>query len=175
MFSSCDIYTVGESGMGPAPVFILFSFCFSAANTSRCFSLYWFTLILILFDCCPPFPTPSFLFRCVAHSLSLSLTSYLGCLALLISLSFLPYAYYMRLSFVCFAFVSWFSLLNPFLATVSFAGYSHARFLLSAFFHVCFFCFVFPRPCSFPVCFGVLFLSCDHSWIRNGPVNNNAK
>ena len=30
-----------------------------------------------------------------------------------------------------------FSLLNPFLAMMSFAGYFHARFLLSAFFPVC--------------------------------------
>ena len=34
---------------------------------------------------------------------------------------------------VCFVFVPWF-FLNPFLAMMSSAGYSHARFLLSAFF-----------------------------------------
>ena len=81
---------------------------------------------------------------------------------------FLPYAYYLYtwLSFVyfafvcllfvfCLSFVSWVSLLNPFLVTMSFAGYFHARFLLSAFFPVCLFCFVFLRPCSFLVCFGI--------------------
>ena len=61
----------------------------------------------------------------------------LGCLALLIWLPFLPYAYYMP--FVYFAFVSWFSFLNPFLVTMSFACYFHSRFLLSAFFSVCLF------------------------------------
>ena len=79
-----------------------------------------------------PLSPPSFLFRCVAPSLFLSLPSYLGCLALIIWLPFLPYAYYMWLSLVCFAFVSWYSLLNPFLATMSFAGYFHARLFLSA-------------------------------------------
>ena len=37
-----------------------------------------------------------------------------------------------------------FPLLNPFLAMMSFAGYFHARFLLSAFFPVCLSYFVFP-------------------------------
>ena len=40
----------------------------------------------------------------------------------------------MWLPLVYFAVVSWFSLLNPLLATMSFADYFHARFLLSAFF-----------------------------------------
>ena len=105
-------------------------------------------LPLPLFDfiVVPPFPPPSFLFRCVAHSLSLSLSSYLGCLALLIWLPFLLYAYYMGLSLVHFAFLSWLSLLNPFLVMMSFADYFHTRFLLSAsFLFVCLvlFCFVF--------------------------------
>ena len=42
--------------------------------------------------------------------------------------------------------VSLFSLLNPFLAAMSFAGYFHARFLLSAFS-----LFFFFGLCSFPV------------------------
>ena len=70
------------------------------------------------------------------------------------------------------------SLLNPFLAMMSFAGYFHVRFLLSAFFRVCLFYFVFSdRVRSFPVwCFGVIRLSCDHSWIiRRGSVNNNVR
>ena len=55
----------------------------------------------------------------------------------------------------CLSFVSWFSLLNPFLATMSFGGYFDTRFFLYAFFPVCLFCFILLRPCSFPVCFGV--------------------
>ena len=51
----------------------------------------------------------------------------------------------------CLSFVSWFSLVSPFLATMSFAGYFDARFLMSAFFPVCLFLFCFLRPCSFPV------------------------
>ena len=86
----------------------------------------------------------------MAHSLSLSLSSYLGCLALLIRLPFLPYAYYMWLSIIYFAFFSWLSLLSPFLAMMmSFAGYSHARVLLSAFFPVCLSCFVLFFPTVF--------------------------
>ena len=43
---------------------------------------------------------------------------------------------------VCFVFVPWlFPLLNPSLAMMSSAGYSHARFLLSAFFSFLFFSF----------------------------------
>ena len=50
-----------------------------------------------------------------------------------------------------------FPLLNPFLAMMSSAGYFHARFLLSAFvLFVLFFIFLFFRPCSFPICFGVI-------------------
>ena len=71
----------------------------------------------------------------------------------------------------CLSFVSWFPLLNPFLATMlSFAGYFHARFLLSAFFPVClFFCF---SPTAFVPSLFWCNLACDHSWIRSGPVNN---
>ena len=68
----------------------------------------------------------------------------LGCLALIIIwLPFLPdlCVLYVVVLFVYFAlvlsFVSYcFSLLNPFLATMSFAGYFDAGFLLSAFFPV---------------------------------------
>ena len=76
----------------------------------------------------------------------------MGFLALLIWLPFfrsmlrrmflLPYAYYMWLSSIVFAFllsfVALFLLLSPLLATMSFAGYFHVRFVLSAFFPVCF-------------------------------------
>ena len=141
---------------------------FWAANPSRRFSLCLYTSVLyfILFYCCPPFPPPPFLFRFVAHSFSLSLSFCLGCLALLICfpfllsllrrMFFLPYAYHMSLSFVyifsfCLSFVSWISLLNPFLVTISLAGYFHVCFLPSDF-PVC---LLFLRPCSFPVCFGL--------------------
>ena len=78
---------------------------------------------------------------------------------------------------VYFAFVSWFSLLNPFLAMMSFAGYFHARFLMSAFFPVClsyFVLFFSDRVCPRFVLV-LLPLSCDHSWIRSGPVDNNVR
>ena len=42
-------YTIRESGMGHAPV-LFFIFYFSAANLSRCFSLYLFTSLIPLFD-----------------------------------------------------------------------------------------------------------------------------
>ena len=73
-------YNVGESGLGPAPVFI-----FGHASPCVCLSHYYF-----LFDCCPASLPPSFLFCCMAHSLSLSLSlsSYPGCLTLLIWLPF---------------------------------------------------------------------------------------
>ena len=63
-------------------------FYFGAANPSQCFSLYQYTSFFYLI-CCPSFPPPSFLFRCVMHLLSLSLPSCLGCLALLMWLPFL--------------------------------------------------------------------------------------
>ena len=92
--------------------------------------------------------------------LVLALSSYLGCLALLI------YVYGCiscptRIICGCpglFRFCSLvFPLPNPFLAMMSFAGYFHARFLLSAFFPVClsYFVLFFSRPCSSPICFGV--------------------
>ena len=95
--------------------------------------------------------------------LVLALSSYLGCLALLI------YVYGClscpaRIICGCpglfrFCFLV-FPLLNPFLAMMSFAGYFHARFLLAAFFTDCLFYFVLLcfRPCSSPICFGVTFL-----------------
>ena len=69
---------------------------------------------------------------------------------------------------LCFCFLSRYlflfvSLLCPSLATMSFAGYFPARFLLPAF---PFFIWI----CSW---FGLVWfrLSCDHSWIRSGSVN----
>ena len=160
--------TVGESDMGPAPVLFYFHFYFyfSAANPSRCFSLCLLTSFFYLISLLSPFPSP-FIFislcdalvvlvlvflsglSCTAHmdgslSYPTRITCIRGC-PLFISLLFV----------FCLSFVSWFSLLNLFLATMSFAGYFHARFLLSAFFLVCLLCFVFLRPCSFPVCFGI--------------------
>ena len=47
-------------------------FYFWAANPSRCFSLIavsvsFYLSFFFLFNCCPPFPPPSFLVRCMAH------------------------------------------------------------------------------------------------------------
>ena len=50
---------------------------------------------------------------------------------------------------VYFAIFLRFSLLNPFTAMMSFAGYFHARFLLSAFFPVCLSYFVLFFPTVF--------------------------
>ena len=50
---------------------------------------------------------------------------------------------------VYFAIFLGFSLLNPFTAMMSFAGYFHARFLLSAFFPVCLSYFVLFFPTVF--------------------------
>ena len=65
-------------------------------------------------------------------------------------------------------FLSLVPLLNPSLAKMSSAGYCHARFLLSAFFSFLFFSDR-VRPQLVLV---KLPLSCDHNWIRSGPVNN---
>ena len=115
---------------------------------SWCPSLWLFTSFLTWFDCCIPFPPPSF----YPVVLALALSSYLGCLA--------PFIYvYGCLScpthIICgcpglFCFCSLiFPLLNPSLAMMSSAGYFHARFLLSTLFSFLF------RPCSSPICFGV--------------------
>ena len=143
-------YTVRESGMGPAPVFVFGHL--TPRDASPCVCL---PRSFIWFDWCPPFPPSSFLFRCVTYSLSLSLSSYLGCLALLIWLPFFRsllrifflsprvlYVAVLCLFRLCLPFISWFSLLNPFLATMFFADYFHACFFLSVFFPVCLLCFV---------------------------------
>ena len=64
---------------------------------------------------------------------------------------------FVLLSSVYFAFVSWFSLLNPFLETMSFAGYFHARVLLSVFFPV-FCCCCFSPTVFVPALFWCNFL-----------------
>ena len=64
-------------------------------------------------------------------------------------LPFLPYAYYMWLPWFTSLLFLGFSLLNPFLAMMSFAGYFHARFLLYAFFPVCSSYFVLFFPTMF--------------------------
>ena len=84
--------------------------------------------------------------------LVLALSSYLGCLALLIynmyMVAFLALRILYVVALVCFVFCSLvFPLLNPFLAMMmSSAGYFHARFLLSVF-------FFFSRPCPSPIGF----------------------
>ena len=148
--------------------------------------------LIILFDHCPSFRSPSFLFGCVAHSLSLPLSSCLGYLALLIWLPFLrsllrrmfflPCAYYMWFSFVCLfcfclSFVSSFSLLSLSWRRCTLqATFTSASFCLFTMF--CFVLFCFLRPCSFPFCFDFsdrvrsrfvsvwLRPSRDHSWIE---------
>ena len=86
--------------------------------------------------------------------------------SLLRRIFFVPYAYYMSLSFLYFAFVffSWFSLLNPLLATTPFASYFDVRFIMSAF-PVCLFCFVLSGRVRSRFGLVWLRLSCDHSWI----------
>ena len=103
-------YDKGESGVGPA--LIWGGGQLTSLDASPCVGIPHY---FILFGNCPPCRLPSFFFRCVAHSLSLSISSCLGCLALLIWLPFLrsllrrmfflPYAYYLWLSFVDFAVV----------------------------------------------------------------------
>ena len=128
--------------MGPAPVFFFFFFFFwqlTPRDAPPCvyLPLSLFDLIAVSLSLL------NFMPLCVALVvLVLALSSYLGCLALLIYvciwLRFLPYAYYMWLPWVISLLFLGFSLLNPFLAMMmSFVGHFHARFLLSAFFPVC--------------------------------------
>ena len=104
-------YATGESGMGPAPVFIFGQLLIPRdAFPCVCVPHYYY-----LFHVCPPSPPPSSLFCGVARSLSLSVFSCLDCLVLLIWLPFLrslprrmfflPFSYYMWFSFVYFSFV----------------------------------------------------------------------
>ena len=120
--------------------------------------MFVYLIILFYLVVLSPFPSCSvFFFRCVLHSLSLPMSSCLGCIPLLIRLAFLrslvttrmfflPYAYYVVvfclffcfcfcLSF-CFLFIYFYftSPLCPFLAMMSFAGYFLVRFILSTFF-----------------------------------------
>ena len=64
----------------------------------------------------------------------------------------------MWLGFVYFAFVFRFSLLNPLLETMSFAGYFHARVLLSVFFPVYFVLFCISPTVFVPGLFRYNFL-----------------
>ena len=127
--------------MGPAPVFFFFFFFWQLTPRDAPPCVY---LPLSLFDliAVPLSLLLHVMPLCVALVvLVLALSSYLGCLALLIYvciwLRFLPYAYYMWLPWVISLLFLGFSLLNPFLAKMSFAGYFHVRFLLSDFFPVC--------------------------------------
>ena len=103
--------------------------------------------------------------------LVLALSCYLGCLAPLIyvygCLSCPTHIICGCPGLFCFCSLV-FPLLNPILAMMSSAGYFHARFLMSAFFSFLFFSDR-VRPQFVLV---LLPLSCDHSWIRSGPVNN---
>ena len=107
---------------------------------SRCPSLW------LLFDCCTPFPPPSF------YSAVWRTRCPCPCFVFLFGLSYTTYSCSTHI--ICgypglFRFCSLVSPpLNPFLTMMSSAGYFHARFLLSAFFS-------FFRPCSSPICFGV--------------------
>ena len=123
-----------------------------------------------------------FYFRSCSSLLSLPLYPCLGCIPLLIGLSLLrsllrrmfvlPHACYMVvfcffllifLLLVLLFLVCSLSLLCHFL--VSFAGCFFVHFLIMADFPACF--------CSavLPVRFGLVHLSCDHSWIRSGSVD----
>ena len=120
---------------------LLFFFFFFRQPTSRdappclCLPLFLFDFIAV-----PLSPTLTFIPLCGAHVvLVFALPFYLGCLALLIyvhgCLSY-PTRIILLPWFISLLFLS-FSLLNPFLAMMSFAGYFHAHFLLSSFVPVC--------------------------------------
>ena len=68
----------------------------------------------------------------MAHSLLVVLVFLSGLYCTAYRVAFLALHVLYVVEIVYFAFISWFSLLNPFLAMMSFAGYFHARFLLSA-------------------------------------------
>ena len=154
-FSRCFFPVIYRRGVryGACSCFFFFFFFFRQltprdAPPCVCLPLSLLDLIAVLFSLLD-------FFRCVAHSLSLSLPclvflSGLSCTAYIcIWLPFLPYAYYMWLPwFISLLFLG-FSLLNPFLAMMSFACYFHARFLLSAFFPVCLTYFVLFFPTVF--------------------------
>ena len=131
-----------------SPVWVLLLFHFWVVNPSRC--------SLCLYTSFSPF---AFLFRCVLHPLPLPLSSCLGCIPPLIrlpSLHFYAVASSLFLLSVCFCFMFFY-----FIATTFFAGYFLVRSLLSAF-HA----YLLSR-------FDLVWfrLSCDHGWIRTGPVN----
>ena len=124
---------------------------------------------------CPP------LFRCVAHSLSLSLSSCQYCFSLLIWLPFmrsllrgmiffalrLLYAVVLCLFSFCLSFVFLFSLRSPFLVTIC---RLLSRPLPYVYIHPLLVCSFSDRVCSR---FGLvgLRLPCDHRWVRSGSVN----
>ena len=126
--------------------FIFILFYFSAANPSRCFSLCLFTSFLYLVLLLSPFPS-SFIFISLCGALVVLVPVFLSGLsytAYMVAFLAVRVLYVMWLSFVYFALVCLLFLgLNRFLAKMSFAGYFHARILISAFFPVCLFCFIF--------------------------------
>ena len=93
--------------MGPAPVFFSLSFFFRGEPLAMLLpmSVYLIPLFDLIAVALSPLLHFYFFRCCVAYSLSLSLYVYLVCLALLVWFPFLPYAYYMWLSVVYFAFV----------------------------------------------------------------------
>ena len=128
---------------------------------SWCPCLWLFTFFVFLFDCCTPFPPPSFysaVWRTRCPRPCFVLLSGLSCTTYIcIWLPFLPYAYYMWLPwFISLLFLG-FPPPESFPGDDVLAGYFRASFLVSAFFPVClsYFVLFFSRPCSSPICFGV--------------------
>ena len=155
----CDI---GDSGMGSAPLLVLGS---QPIAMLLCLytSLYYVILLL------SHFPLSVFFFLCcVSHLLPLPLSSCLGCIPPPLGLPFLRSLLRNILcgsllfissvrDFVCVCVSYLFvllSLLYPFLATMSFAGYFIVRCLVSAF--PAFFFILFFSSKLFPVLFGLV-------------------
>ena len=121
-------------------LFSLFSFLFffrqltpRDAPPCVCLPLSLFDLIAV-----PLFLLLHFISLCGALVVFLS---GLSCIAYIVAFFALRVSYVV-VSLVYLVFVSWLSPLNPFLAMMSFAGYFHARFLLSASFAFCLSVFV---------------------------------
>ena len=135
--SICFLPTKYRRGVryGVCSCFVSFLFFFrqlKPRDASLCACLpSFFYLIWLL----PPSPS-FFIFISLCGALVvlvLVFLSGLSCTAYMVTFLALRVFYVVVLCLFCFrlSFVSWFSLLNPFLATMSFAGYFHARFLLS--------------------------------------------
>ena len=110
----------------------------------------------------------------------LALSSYLGCLALLIYVQYIV-AFLALLRVLYVVVLVYFAFVSRFFPPESLPGDAvlcrllprplpSVYFLPSCLF-VSFLSWLL-RPCSSPICFGVTPLFCDHSWIRSGLVNN---